>query len=278
VVPRVARRDSGYGFGVADAAVFADAGCAIIVTCDCGTSDHEGLAEARRRGSAVIIVDHHQVPEREPDALALIDGDGSPRLLARADELSAMLLERAVPGTQLWALPEEEATPIAADALERFWRPLADGHPFRPLAGEAARWTETLLPKWEAAGRPCGRALVEEAAALARELGDSIEEQALLHQDFQGSNVLRSARGWLVVDPKPLAGDRAFDLASLLRDRRWELTEAVVRRRFDFLTERLGLDRARARGWGIVHALAWGMDGEHPDHLAVAGWLAALDP
>ena len=220
----------------------------------------------------------HFEAEREPDALALIDGDGSPRLLARADDLSAMLLERAVPGTQLWALPEEEATPIAADALERFWRPLADGHPFRPLAGEAARWTETLLPKWEAAGRPCGRALVEEAAALARELGDSIEEQALLHQDFQGSNVLRSARGWLVVDPKPLAGDRAFDLASLLRDRRWELTEAIVRRRFDFLTERLGLDRARSRGWGIVHALAWGMDGEHPDHLAVAGWLAALDP
>jgi single-stranded-DNA-specific exonuclease len=73
VVPRVARRDAGYGFGAPDAAAFADAGCAVIVTCDCGTSDHDGLAETRRRGVEVIIVDHHQVPDREPDALALIN-------------------------------------------------------------------------------------------------------------------------------------------------------------------------------------------------------------
>jgi single-stranded-DNA-specific exonuclease len=73
VVARVARRDAGYGFGVDDAARFADAGCAVVVTCDCGTSDHEALAEARGRGVDVIVVDHHQVPERDPEALALIN-------------------------------------------------------------------------------------------------------------------------------------------------------------------------------------------------------------
>ena len=52
---------------------FADAGCAVVVTCDCGTSDHEALAAARARGVDVIVVDHHQVPERDPDALALIN-------------------------------------------------------------------------------------------------------------------------------------------------------------------------------------------------------------
>ncbi|HEX6838551.1 MAG TPA: DHH family phosphoesterase, partial [Polyangia bacterium] len=73
VVGRVARRDAGYGFGVEDAARFAEAGCAVIVTCDCGTSDHDALAAARARGVDVIVVDHHQVPERDPDALALIN-------------------------------------------------------------------------------------------------------------------------------------------------------------------------------------------------------------
>jgi single-stranded-DNA-specific exonuclease len=73
VVGRVARRDAGYGFGTEDAARFADAGCAVVVTCDCGTSDHDALAVARARGVDVIIVDHHQVPERDPDALALIN-------------------------------------------------------------------------------------------------------------------------------------------------------------------------------------------------------------
>ncbi len=118
---------------------------------------------------------------------------------------------------------------------------------------------------------------MDEAVTLARELGGSIDEEYLLHQDFQGSNVLLSERGWLAIDPKPLAGDRAFDLASLLRDRRWELDEPTLRRRFDVLVEATGVDRERARGWGIVHALAWGMD-DHPGHLSVAGRLAAIGP
>ncbi len=72
-VPRVAKRDAGYGFGVADVLAFSDAGCALIVTCDCGTSDHDALAAARARNIDVIVVDHHQVPDRMPDALALIN-------------------------------------------------------------------------------------------------------------------------------------------------------------------------------------------------------------
>ena len=226
---------------------------------------------------AVLKVGYpHFEAEREPDALALIDGDGSPRLLARADDLWAMLLERLQPGTQLWTRTEEESNPIAAEALRRFWRPLPEEHPFRELAGEAERWVEGLPRLWERAGRPIARALLDEAVALARDLGASIGERYLLHQDFQGSNVLLSDRGWLVIDPKPLAGDRAFDLASLLRDRRWEVDEPMLRRRFDGLTEVLEVDRERARGWGIVHALAWGMD--MPDHTACAEWLAGIRP
>jgi streptomycin 6-kinase len=219
----------------------------------------------------------HFEARRGPDALELLAGAGAPRLLARADDLWAMLLERLHPGTQLWELPEQRATPIAAEALRSFWRPLQEQHSFRPLAGEAARWAEQLAPRWERAGRPVPRALVEEAVELARELGATIGERVLLHQDLQGSNVLLSQRGWLAVDPKPLAGERAFDLASLLRDRRWELTEAVVRRRFEELTERLGLDRARVRGWGVVHALAWGL-GENERELVAARWIAAQKP
>jgi single-stranded-DNA-specific exonuclease len=73
ILPRVARRDAGYGFGVEDVQAFHDGGCAVIVTCDLGTSDHEALAAARARNIDVIIVDHHQVPDREPDALALLN-------------------------------------------------------------------------------------------------------------------------------------------------------------------------------------------------------------
>ena len=65
-------------------------------------------------------------------------------------------------------------------------------------------------------------------------------------------------RAWLAIDPKPIVGEPAFDVASLLRDRRWESATAVIRRRLDLLAGELGLDRERMRGWGIVHALLLG--------------------
>jgi streptomycin 6-kinase len=74
-----------------------------------------------------------------------------------------------------------------------------------------------------------------------------------------------------VIDPKPRAGERAFDLASLLRDGRSQIDERTVRRRFDYLTERLDLDRERVRGWALVHALVWAND-------EVVPLLGALDP
>jgi single-stranded-DNA-specific exonuclease len=75
-VPRVARRDAGYGFGVPDAVAFADAGCRLIVTLDCGTSDLPAIAAARQRGVDVVVVDHHTVPDRGAGphpALALVN-------------------------------------------------------------------------------------------------------------------------------------------------------------------------------------------------------------
>ncbi|MCS6915244.1 MAG: single-stranded-DNA-specific exonuclease RecJ [Myxococcales bacterium] len=73
VQARVARRGDGYGFGKADAHDLAEAGCSVIITGDCGTSDHETLALCRLLGVDVIIVDHHQVPDRPPEALALLN-------------------------------------------------------------------------------------------------------------------------------------------------------------------------------------------------------------
>ena len=73
---------------------------------------------------------------------------------------------------------------------------------------------------------------------------------------------------------------RAFDVASLLRDRREALAAdpeaaARMRRRLDLFSARLGLDRERVRGWGIAHALAWGFEGDRalPGHVECARLL-----
>ncbi|MCE9579290.1 MAG: single-stranded-DNA-specific exonuclease RecJ, partial [Deltaproteobacteria bacterium] len=63
VEPRVARRDGGYGFTTEVAAELCDAGCGLIVTGDCGTSDLPAIAVARARGIDVVVIDHHTVPD-----------------------------------------------------------------------------------------------------------------------------------------------------------------------------------------------------------------------
>ncbi len=45
----------------------------LLVTCDCGSSDHARIAEATGRGVDVVVVDHHLVPEEELPALAFLN-------------------------------------------------------------------------------------------------------------------------------------------------------------------------------------------------------------
>jgi streptomycin 6-kinase len=214
----------------------------------------------------------------EADALRHYDGRGAVRLLA--DEPGAMLLERLRPGISLWAVVDDDlATEALASVAERLWRPAEPGHGFRLLQAEGERWSDEILEEWERAGRPFERSLAQLGASLAAELAGSQGEQVVLHQDLHGGNVLAAERApWLAIDPKPLVGEREFDLASRIRDDRDHITEQLVRRRLDLLARLLGLDRERARGWAIVHALAWGYQGDEvmPEMVRVAGWLARM--
>jgi single-stranded-DNA-specific exonuclease len=45
----------------------------LLITCDCGSSDHERLSEAGSKGVDVIVVDHHLVPAEKLPALAFLN-------------------------------------------------------------------------------------------------------------------------------------------------------------------------------------------------------------
>jgi streptomycin 6-kinase len=222
--------------------------------------------------------------EHEADALAAWRGVGAVRLLAVDSERRALLVERCLPGTPLWAVADEEqANGLAAGVLRALWRSPPEAPGLRALGGEARRWTAELPVRWARHRRPVDRAVVDAAVGWIGELLDSGDREgdALLHQDLHGGNVLRAERAaFLAIDPKPLAGERAFDVASLLRDRCPALAAephpvARMRRRLDQLAAELDLDRERMRRWAVIHALAWGMEEQRafPDILACAAWL-----
>jgi streptomycin 6-kinase len=193
----------------------------------------------------------HFEADHEPDALARWDGGGAVRLLARDDERRAFLCERCRPGLRLWDAEVDEPE-VAATLVKRLSIVAEPADPFRRLADEAVRWADEL-PTLEAV-EP---ALLEYALDVLRTV-DS-EARFLVNQDLHGGNVLSAEREpWLVIDPKPLVGERELDGVGLLRNAAFR--GASVAHWLDVLAD-LGLDRERLRGWGVAHTLAWGSVG-----------------
>jgi streptomycin 6-kinase len=238
---------------------------------------HASLAVPARLphgGDAVLkICFPHRESEHEADALRAWDGNGAVRLLEHDPERWALLIERCRPGTPLHELGMEAALDVFVELLLRLWIPASE--PFRPLADEAAGWAETLADGWERMGKPFERVLLDAALRALEELPPSQGEQVLLHQDLHADNVLRAEREpWLVIDPKPLVGEREFSLAPIVRGLELGHCEKAVRWRLDRLSAELGLDRERARGWALAQTVAWSFDGGYLEtHGETARWL-----
>ncbi|TAJ30186.1 single-stranded-DNA-specific exonuclease RecJ [Bosea sp. (in: a-proteobacteria)] len=73
----------GYGPNSEAIRMLAGEGATLLVTVDCGTTSDEPFAEARRLGLDIVVLDHHQAPERLPAVEALVNPN-------RQDDLSGL--------------------------------------------------------------------------------------------------------------------------------------------------------------------------------------------
>ncbi len=64
---RLPTRAEGYGLSGVAIDEFLDAGVGLLVALDCGSADHGKVAYARALGMDVLILDHHQIPDRGPE-------------------------------------------------------------------------------------------------------------------------------------------------------------------------------------------------------------------
>jgi streptomycin 6-kinase len=190
--------------------------------------------------------------EGEPVALRVWNGDGAVRLLDHDETTGTMLLERLDPARMLSYVPDtREAVLVIARLLAHLTSvPAPDG--MRRLGDIARTMLERTPRALERITDTEARALVADCAAAVREVADEPGDR-LLHWDLHYDNVLGADRAdWLAIDPKPLAGDPGFDLLPAL----WNRFDADdVRRRFDAMTEVMGLGRARARAWTLGRVL-----------------------
>ncbi|WP_343243076.1 aminoglycoside phosphotransferase family protein [Streptomyces sp. SID12501] len=190
--------------------------------------------------------------EGEPTALRLWNGDHAVHLLDHDPTTGTMLLERLDHTRMLSHHPDaHEATLIIADLLTHLTAiPAPPG--IRRLGDIAARMLDRAPQTLPRIPDPEARTLLQDCAAALREVAPDPGDR-LLHWDLHDENVLAATRApWLAIDPKPLAGDPAFDLWPALNNR---FDPADILWRFDALTEALTLDRERARAWTLARVL-----------------------
>lgn len=195
----------------------------------------------------------HMEGAGEIEGLRFWNGDPTVQLLQADDDLGAMLLERCEPGTSLRALPEAAQNVVIARLLHRLWRPPGAQHVFRPLSQMIGYWSDETVAQRDQWPDP---SLVSEGLRLFAELARSTPADVLLATDLHAGNVLRAGREpWLVIDPKPFVGDRAYDATQHLMNCKARLRshpDLTIRSFADLL----GLDTERIRLWMFARVAA----------------------
>ncbi|MEO3977358.1 aminoglycoside phosphotransferase family protein [Streptomyces sp. CAU 1734] len=249
----------------------------------------ERVTEPGGRSSLVLLV---RLPDATPAALKIAPPSASPALeraalrhwngwgavreLGAPGAGDALLLERLHPEVSLRSLPEAKALLEAAGIVRRLWvEPPAD-HGFETVAERTARQARALRELDD----PLASAALDAREELIADPGQG--EALLLHGCFRQGKVLAADRvPWLTVGPDPLVGERAYDLARLVRDRVEDLIAAasgpsVARRRVNKLADSLEVDPERLRKWALFRAVESGMRAparQAESSLEFASWL-----
>jgi streptomycin 6-kinase len=196
--------------------------------------------------------------------------------LASDEKRGLLLLERLKPGRMLSELEDDdERTHIAAEVMQKIWRPLESDSSLSVTQQQAAGlqkfiklsdWFDglkKLRPHFNGGTGPFPKGLLERVELSLPELFAD-ENVKLLHGDFHHFNILSSERGWLVIDPKGVIGPVGYEVGPLMINPWNSLTDRVsfrvrAERRVSILVERLGWERESIIKWTTAHAVlsAW---------------------
>ena len=192
----------------------------------------------------------------------------------------AVLMERARGTRSLWAMATGGEDDAAAEILAGLVACLHAPRDRAPPEGL------TTLPEWfsNLFKRRDQLPIFAIAAAVTDTLLATPLEPCVLHGDLHHNNVVfDTARGWLAIDPKGLWGERAYDVANLLRNPQHHpsIVHAAGRmqRHTNLYASRLNLDPGRILRFALAHAAlsaAWCMDdGLNPEFCLQTAEIAA---
>jgi len=210
--------------------------------------------------------------QTEIDALSVFNGDGIEKILEADKENWVMLIEKVTPGLPLSTLEDdEEATRILAGVMKKLWKPIPRENKFIPIS-EWMKAIPKLKLKYKGRKYPhISGALVDKAESLFEELIATSETPVLLHGDLHQDNILSSDRaGWLAIDPKGIAAERAYETGAMIRNpypkmyKHPDLKE-IITKRINILSEELEIDSQRIYKWCLAQTVlsaVWSIEDE----------------
>jgi len=194
--------------------------------------------------------------KREALALKCFAGCGAVKVLA--EDNGILLLERAVPGTSLKSYfpdREQESIEIACVVIKKLHQAsIPVSHNFPHIKD----WLMALEKDWNIPNH-----YLQKVRKLRDELLQTSETDVLLHGDLHHDNILQNGDEWLVIDPKGVIGEPAYEVAAFIRNPMPELlTHAdapnIIHNRVTRFAELLELPSQRILDWCFVQAvLSW---------------------
>ena len=218
------------------------------------------------------ISDDTAILAREAAALRAFSGYGVVKLLAY--QKGVLLLERAVPGTLLESyFPQKDKTAlvVACDLINRLHQaPIPHDHDFPDLK----QWLTPLDQQWD-----IPQNYLNKARQLRDQLLATSTAPVLLHGDLHHHNIVQHGTHWIVIDPKGIIGEPAYEIAAFIRNPLPELLALdkaadIINDRINEFAGHLEMPKKRILDWCFVQSvLAWTWaledkwDVEHFKHL-----------
>lgn len=229
-----------------------------------------------QEGEAVVLKisfpNNHEFP-LEMKALQFYNGVGAIKVLQEDITNGAILLERAEPGMRVRDIAsEKEQISYVADLLKHFHKPLVGE--LRSAFPQIADWAKAFdryQKKFSVRSGPVPKWMFEKAENIFKDFPKEKKEQVLLHGDLHSDNILSSQRGWLVIDPKGVVGEREFELGAYLRNPYYDYPKGSDYKKLETarilqFADDLGFDKERIRDWAFgcaVISLLWFLEDEN---------------
>jgi streptomycin 6-kinase len=149
--------------------------------------------------------------KREAAALMAFSGFGVIQVFS--ENAGLLLLECAVPGVSLKSyFPEndDEAINITANAIKRLHKaPIPRANAFPHIKD----WLIALDKDWNIPA-----SFLQKARQLRDHLLQAAVKEVLFHGDLHHDNILQNGDDWLVIDPKGVIGEPAYEVAAFIRN------------------------------------------------------------